>query len=163
VPCLDRENAFILAAISEFRPLARDCGPGRLAAFTGPKGADKADNGEDEESFGVLNDGGFGADCEDAASTAPWPDSPGGSAVISSELFVGASPRSAETLAMISNGLRQRYTRLNAQAVRNGVQAAPRWRLAPGDPGRLELEYASAKRLGASPFVGSDGFVPFSC
>lgn len=41
-PCLDRENAFILAWKSEFRPLARPgSGPGLLAAFVGPRGAEE--------------------------------------------------------------------------------------------------------------------------
>lgn len=41
-PCLDNENAFIFACISEFRPLARPGrGPGRLAALVGPRGAEE--------------------------------------------------------------------------------------------------------------------------
>lgn len=40
--CLDRENAFILAAMSEVSPLARvGGGPGRRAAFICPRGAEE--------------------------------------------------------------------------------------------------------------------------
>ena len=46
VPCLDRENAFILACISDVSPLALDGGgPGLRAALTAPKGLKDELNG----------------------------------------------------------------------------------------------------------------------
>jgi len=59
-PWRDRENAFIFAWISEFRPLARlGSGPGLLAAVVGPRGAEE---GLMEKAIlppGELNDGGL--------------------------------------------------------------------------------------------------------
>lgn len=65
-PCLDREKAFILAAMSEVSPLARvGGGPGRRAAFICPRGAeDGVIVFENDPSFAVRNEGGLGGDIE---------------------------------------------------------------------------------------------------
>lgn len=60
VPCLDRENAFIFACMSEVRPLALVAGMGRRAAFTGPRGAEDALIVGAEESVGFRKEGGLG-------------------------------------------------------------------------------------------------------
>jgi hypothetical protein len=59
-PCRDSENAFILACISDVRPLALVAGIGRRAAFTGPSGAEDALMVGAEESLGFRNEGGLG-------------------------------------------------------------------------------------------------------
>lgn len=60
-PCRDKEKAFILACISDVRPLALDGGgPGRRAAFSGPRGAEEAVMLGDEPSKDVRKDGGLG-------------------------------------------------------------------------------------------------------
>jgi hypothetical protein len=60
-PCLDREKAFILAAISEVSPLARvGGGPGRRAALIWPRGAeDRLMGFEYELSLAARNEGGL--------------------------------------------------------------------------------------------------------
>ena len=63
-PCLERENAFIFAWISEFSPLARlGSGPGRLAAFVGPSGAEEGLIAEAIFPVWKLKDGGLETDC----------------------------------------------------------------------------------------------------
>jgi hypothetical protein len=59
-PCRDSENAFILACISDVRPLALVAGIGRRAALTGPSGAEDALMVGAEESLGFRNEGGLG-------------------------------------------------------------------------------------------------------
>lgn len=57
-PCLDKEKAFILAWMSEVRPLARvGGGPGRRAAFVGPSGAEEEVMVEVVGLEGLPNDG----------------------------------------------------------------------------------------------------------
>ena len=63
-PCRDSENAFIFACISEFNPLARcGSGPGRLAAFVGPSGAEEGLIVDAMLALCVFSDGGWGGDC----------------------------------------------------------------------------------------------------
>ena len=60
-PCLDREKAFILACISDVKPLALEgSGPGRRAALSGPRGAEEAVMVFGELSKEVRSDGGLG-------------------------------------------------------------------------------------------------------
>ena len=60
-PCLDNEKAFILACMSDDRPLALGGGgPGRRAAFSGPRGAEEAVMVFGELSKEVRSDGGLG-------------------------------------------------------------------------------------------------------
>ena len=59
-PCLERENAFIFACMSDVKPLALDAGTGLRAALTGPSGADEALMPGAEESLGLRSEGGFG-------------------------------------------------------------------------------------------------------
>ena len=60
-PCLDKEKAFILACISDVKPLALEGGgPGRRAALRGPRGAEEAVMMFGELSKEVRSDGGLG-------------------------------------------------------------------------------------------------------
>ena len=60
-PCLDKEKAFILACMSDVKPLALDGGrPGRRAALSGPRGAEEADMLFGELSKELRSDGGLG-------------------------------------------------------------------------------------------------------
>lgn len=69
-PCLDNEKAFIFACMSEFRPLARvGKGPGLLAAFVGPSGADEGLIVEVMLLDWVVNVGGLVGDCGVAPSS----------------------------------------------------------------------------------------------
>jgi hypothetical protein len=59
-PCRDNEKAFIFACMSEFSPLARvGGGPGLLAAFVGPSGAEEGLMEGAMVAFCELNDGGL--------------------------------------------------------------------------------------------------------
>lgn len=60
VPCLDSENAFIFACISDVRPLALVVGTGLRAALTGPSGADEALIPGAGKSLEFRSEGGFG-------------------------------------------------------------------------------------------------------
>jgi hypothetical protein len=61
VPCLDKEKAFILACMSDVKPLALDGGgPGRRAALSGPRGAEEAVMLFGELSKELRSDGGLG-------------------------------------------------------------------------------------------------------
>jgi hypothetical protein len=88
-PCLDRENAFILACISEFRPLARlGSGAGLLAALVGPRGAEEGLMENDALPRGELKDGGLEPDSKDdscGTSGADIDRLPSGSLGISGE------------------------------------------------------------------------------
>jgi hypothetical protein len=70
-PCLDSENAFILAAMSELRPLALVAGIGLRAALTGPSGADEALIPV-VKSLGFLREGGLGDSSGDVGDCC-WP------------------------------------------------------------------------------------------
>jgi hypothetical protein len=60
-PCLDKEKAFILACMSDVKPLALDGGgPGRRAALSGPRGAEEGDMLLGELSKELRSDGGLG-------------------------------------------------------------------------------------------------------
>lgn len=62
-PCLERENAFIFACMSEFSPLARlGSRPGLLAAFVGPRGADEGLIAEAIYPVCEVKDGGLETD-----------------------------------------------------------------------------------------------------
>jgi hypothetical protein len=58
-PCLESENAFIFACISDVNPLARVAGIGLRAALIGPSGADEALM-PDAKSLVFLSEGGLG-------------------------------------------------------------------------------------------------------
>ena len=65
-PWRDKENAFILAAMSDVSPLARaGGGPGRRAAFICPKGAeDRVMVLASDPSLGNRSEGGLGGEAE---------------------------------------------------------------------------------------------------